>query len=83
MVTEADHKRWTAEDLAPYVAHVLGAFGEDRVMFGGDWPVMLLASSYLRWVETLDSLTAHLTPEAKRKLWAENARRVYRLSPQR
>ncbi len=79
LVTEADHERWTAADLAPYVAHVLAVFGEDRVMFGGDWPVALGASSYPRWVETLDMLTAHLTPEARRKLWSENARRFYRL----
>ncbi len=79
MVTEADKERWTRDDLAPYVEHVLAVFGEDRVMFGGDWPVALLASSYRRWVETLDALTAGLSPEAKRKLWAENARRFYRL----
>ncbi len=79
MVTEADHERWTADDLRPYVEHVIARFGEDRVMFGGDWPVALLASSYRRWVETLDGLTAHLSPEAQRKLWGENARRFYRL----
>jgi L-fuconolactonase len=79
MVTEADHKNWTPADLKPYVDHVLEAFGEDRVAFGGDWPVMLLASTYRRWVETLDSFTAHLSPAAKRKLWADNARRFYRL----
>jgi len=80
MVTEADQQRWTTDDLAPYVAHVLTVFGEDRVVFGGDWPVVLLASSYARWVETLDTLTAHLSPSARHKLWAENARRFYRLS---
>jgi L-fuconolactonase len=79
MVTEADHANWKPEDLAPYVAHVLEVFGEDRVAFGGDWPVVLLASPYRRWVETLDALSAHLSAEAKRKLWAENARRFYRL----
>jgi L-fuconolactonase len=77
-VTEADHRSWTADDLRPYVDHVLECFGEDRVCFGGDWPVVLLASSYRRWVETLDGLTARLTAEAKRKLWAENARSFYR-----
>lgn len=81
VVTEADHQHWTPADLAPYVEHVLEAFGEDRVAFGGDWPVVLRASSYRRWVETLASLTADLSPAAKRKLWAENARRFYRLSP--
>ncbi|HZR44927.1 MAG TPA: amidohydrolase family protein [Ktedonobacteraceae bacterium] len=79
MVTEADQQNWSPDDLAPYVEHVLDAFGEDRVIFGGDWPVILLASSYKRWVETLDALTAQLSPQAKRKLWAENARRFYRL----
>lgn len=79
LVTEADHAAWTAEDLAPYVGHVLEAFGVDRVLFGSDWPVATLASTYPRWVATLDALTAHLSPAARRKLWAENARRVYRL----
>ncbi|MCY3022763.1 MAG: amidohydrolase family protein [Planctomycetota bacterium] len=80
MVTEGDHANWKPEDLAPYVKHVLEVFGEDRVAFGGDWPVVLLASPYRRWVETLDALTAHLSAPAKRKLWAENARRFYRLA---
>lgn len=79
MVTEADLQHWTSEDIAPYLAHALEVFGEDRVVFGGDWPVLLLASSYDRWVSTLDSLTQHLSPEAKRKLWADNARHFYRL----
>jgi len=79
LVTEADPQRWTPDDLAPYLAYALEVFGEDRVMFGGDWPVLLLASSYDQWIEALDSLTRHLSSEAKRKLWAENARHFYRL----
>jgi predicted TIM-barrel fold metal-dependent hydrolase len=79
MVTEANQRSWAASDLEPYLAHVLEVFGEDRVLFGGDWPVVLLASSYGRWAETLDRLTANLSAEARRKLWGENARRVYRL----
>ena len=79
MVTEADRANWTPNDVAPYVAHVLAVFGEDRVLYGGDWPVVLNASPYRRWVVTLDALTAHLSDEAKRKLWNGNARRFYRL----
>jgi L-fuconolactonase len=79
MVTEADHQHWTAGDIASYMMHVLTAFGEDRVMFGGDWPVLLLASSYHRWIETVDVLTSHKSATAMRKFWSENARRVYRL----
>lgn len=79
LVTEADLARWTPADLAPYVEHVLERFGEDRVVFGGDWPVVTLAAPYRRWVETLDSLTASLPAPARAKLWAGNARRFYRL----
>lgn len=79
IVVEADHQRWSSDDLRPYVRHVLEVFGEGRVAFGGDWPVVLNASSYQRWVATLDELTADLSAEAKRKLWSDNARRYYRL----
>jgi predicted TIM-barrel fold metal-dependent hydrolase len=79
MVTEADRQNWTLVDLAPFAHHVLGAFGGDRVAFGGDWPVVLQASTYRRWVETVDQLISHLSPQAQAKIWADNARRVYRL----
>jgi L-fuconolactonase len=79
LVTEADHAHWTPAELEPYVAHVLAAFGEDRVLFGGDWPVVTLAASYKRWVSTLEGLTSNLQPDAQKKLWGDNARRVYRL----
>lgn len=79
LVTEADPQHWRSEDLGPYVTHVLTAFGEDRVTFGSDWPVVLLAADYHRWIETLDQLTRHLAPTAQKKLWVENARRFYRL----
>ncbi|HEU4324024.1 MAG TPA: amidohydrolase family protein [Roseiflexaceae bacterium] len=80
VVTEADHAAWTPAQLAPYIAHALAVFGEGRVAFGSDWPVVLLAGGYRRWVETLDGLTAHLGAGARRKLWAENARRFYGLN---
>jgi L-fuconolactonase len=79
VVSQADHDHWTPADVEPYVSHVLAVFGEDRVLFGGDWPVVTLAASYRRWVSTLDDLTSNLQPDARRKLWADNARRVYRL----
>ena len=79
VTTEADHDSWTVEDIAPYIAHVLDCFGEDRVAFGGDWPVATLATTYQRWIDTLDQLTSDLSETAKRKLWVENASRFYRL----
>jgi L-fuconolactonase len=81
MVTEADPAAWRVEQLKPYFEHVFACFGEDRVMYGGDWPVLLLASDYKRWVDTVDQLCVWrgLSDEAQRKLWNANARRVYRL----
>jgi L-fuconolactonase len=81
IATEADLMNWTPEDLRPYVDHALTAFGEDRVVFGGDWPPLLTANStYGRWVETLDGLTSGLSGAAKRKLFGDNARSFYRLT---
>ncbi|HEX2910875.1 MAG TPA: amidohydrolase family protein [Chloroflexia bacterium] len=79
LVTEADHQHWQAVELAPYVAHILESFGEERVMFGSDWPVILLATAYSRWVETLNHLTSHLSDEARQRLWATNAKKYYQL----
>lgn len=79
MTTEADHAAWQLADLVPYAHHVLDVFGEDRVMFGGDWPVSLQSTTYQEWVATVEQLTSHLSDKAKKKLWNSNARRVYRL----
>ena len=79
MATEADTTAWTIDDLRPYYETVYAAFGEDRVMFGGDWPVVLMASPWRRWADTLDELTASLTDTQKRKLWRDNAMRFYRV----
>ena len=79
VATEADPENWTIDDIRPYVEHALNAFGEDRVVFGGDWPVVTLASPWRRWVDTLDEISAGFSDTAKRKLWSDNARRFYRL----
>lgn len=60
--TAADPRSWSADDLRPFVDVALGAFGPDRLMFGSDWPVCLMAGDYQRvWDETLRVL-----PEASR-----------------
>jgi L-fuconolactonase len=81
MVTEADPARIDAQDLQFYFDHVVAAFGETRVMYGGDWPVVLLASEYKRWVDTVDAMiAAHgMAASAQRMFWNENAKRIYRL----
>jgi L-fuconolactonase len=77
IVASARDDRWTAEDLAPIINHVLDTFGPDRVMFGGDWPVCTLRSTYRRWVEALRSIARNRPLEQQRKLFHDNAVRFY------
>ena len=79
LVTEADHQHWTREGLKPYIDQVMAAFALDRVMYGGDWPVSLLATTYKEWVGTLRWATAALHPNDQHKLFYQNAHRFYRL----
>jgi L-fuconolactonase len=56
LVTEADWKSWTPEQIKPYVTRVLEWFGPERCMFGSDWPVCLLAAPYADVVEMMRSI---------------------------
>jgi L-fuconolactonase len=79
MVTEAPWNTWKPADLQPYADVVLDAFGPDRVMFGSDWPVCLLAASYDQVVETAETLTANLTPAERDAIFTTTATRTYKL----
>ncbi len=80
MVTEADHAAWTVDDLRPFALHALECFGYERVMFGSDWPVCLLAATYDQVVDACrEILSDGLTPERERAVFGENAARFYGL----
>jgi len=80
LVAYANSTNWTAEDLRPYVEHVIGCFGWDRVMFGSDWPVCTLTATYKQWVDALQSITNSAGESSQKKLFHDNAVRIYRLS---
>ncbi|HEU4947548.1 MAG TPA: amidohydrolase family protein [Kribbella sp.] len=80
MVTETSWTDWTVGDLRPYVDVVLDAFGPDRVMFGSDWPVCLLAASYGDVVDAAEQLTAGLSHAERDSIFGDTARRVYHLT---
>ena len=82
MITEADHQNWTVDDLRPYVHHVLGMFGSDRLMFGTDWPVCTLAGGYEQVVDTAREILGSLSPAAKADVFGGTAARFYRLDIQ-
>jgi L-fuconolactonase len=79
VVTEADHRAWTYDQVAPYVTRAIECFGYDRSIFGGDWPVSTLATTYEGWIDVLDRVTAGTPEPEMRKLYRDNAIRYYRL----
>lgn len=79
LVTEADWAAWTPADLRPAVAQALEAFGPDRLMFGSDWPVCLLATTYQRWIDVLSDLLAECDGPQRDAIWRRTALRAYRL----
>ncbi len=80
VITEADPERWSIEDIRPYILHAIDCFGPDRVQFGGDWPVVLKAGRYDQWMDALTEVVGGCSEEERRKLFHDNAVRVYGLS---
>jgi len=79
MITEANWSTWTPQDLRPYVAVALDIFGIDRVIYGSDWPVCLLAGSYLAVKQALEKALPDLTPAERACVFGGNAIGFYRL----
>ncbi len=78
LITEAGGD-WTAAQIAPYARHVLKVFGPDRVMWGSDWPVALLAGDYQGWLAAARSLLDSLSPADRALVMGGTARRFYGL----
>jgi L-fuconolactonase len=80
MVTEADWTNWTESQLQPYFDTVLSAFGTSRMMFGSDWPVLTLGSTYGRWINTVARMLAPLSDEEAEDVMHRTSVRVYGLT---
>jgi L-fuconolactonase len=79
MVTEARWNSWTRDDLVPFFEIVLSAFGPKRLMFGSDWPVLTLASSYKKWSDTVRFLIGALSADEQELVSSGSAIEAYRL----
>jgi L-fuconolactonase len=79
MVTEADPKNWTPEQLRPYIHVALEAFGPERIQFGSDWPVSLLGISYGAWIDIVREAVTDLSSSEQEAFFYGNAARFYRL----
>lgn len=76
LVTEAGGA-WSKERLSPYVSHLIDVFGADRVMYGSDWPVLLLDADYAEWFAAARALTDERTEPEKQAIFAGTAARFY------
>jgi len=79
MITKADPTHWEISDMKPYSDHVLDVFSPDRLVYGGDWPVVTRAGTYKQWMSAFLDLTADLSLAEKKKIYHENAERIYRI----
>jgi L-fuconolactonase len=79
LLTEAKWKEWSAADFYPYLDVVFETFGTDRLLFGSDWPVMLLSGIYVQWKSLLEKYMEQFAPEEKEKVFGLNAVAFYNL----
>ncbi|MFA9195029.1 amidohydrolase family protein [Flavobacterium sp. FBOR7N2.3] len=79
MTTEADYNNWTPEQIEPYMQLVLDAFGANRILFGSDWPVCLVAGNYTKTKELVTNFIAKFSSEEQAAIMGGNAMQFYNL----
>ena len=79
MVTETEKLNWNQTDFIPFLDTVTNAFGVDRLLFGSDWPVCLLAASYDEVIKINNEYFKNFSKEERDKIFGENAQRIYNL----
>jgi len=79
LFTEANWSNWSNESFKPYLDHILQSFTPDRMMFGSDWPVCLLAASYSQTIDLMEEFVKDFSKSEQESFWAGTAKRFYRL----
>lgn len=79
LFTEAHWKKWSAGEFFPYLDVVFKNFGTSRLLFGSDWPVLLLSGIYIQWKSLLEKYMQHYPKEEAQKVFGDNARLIYGL----
>jgi L-fuconolactonase len=79
LITEASWKQWSPHDFYPYLDTVFESFGMDRLLFGSDWPVMLLSGIYVQWKSLIEKYMENMLPEDKEKVMGLNTEKTYRI----
>lgn len=78
LITEAG-AGWTANDLDPYIAFSVEQFGFERLMFGSNWPVVLINGTFKDWYETIQKFMNSYSIEENNQFFNRTARSVYRI----
>ena len=79
MVTETANFQWTKEEFSPFIKTVFEAFGTDRILYGSDWPVCLLAANYKDQLEIVQNYISTLSEIEQAKVMGNNAARFYKI----
>ena len=79
MVTEADWAEWTPADFIPYLDVIFGAFGTNKVLFGSDWPVCLVAADYTQVLSLMKRYMLGFSESEQQAFWGGNAVKFYNL----
>ena len=80
LFTEADWKNWKKEDFWPYLEHITKSFTPNRMMFGSDWPVCLLAATYKQSIDLVEEFISKFSESEKNAFWAGTANKAYGLN---
>lgn len=80
LFTEANWKQWSPAEFYPYLDIVFEAFGTDRLLYGSDWPVILLSGIYVQWKSLLEKYMENFDAEDKEKVFGQNAVKFYGLT---
>ena len=80
LVTEADWRNWKKADFRPYLDTIVAAFGTDRLLYGSDWPVCLLAGSYTQVLDLVQNYFAAFSQQEQNQIFGGNAVKFYNLS---
>jgi L-fuconolactonase len=79
LFTETNWKDWSAGDFYPFLDVVFDCFGVNRLLFGSDWPVLLLSGIYVQWKSLLEKYMEHFDEESREKVFGKNAIEFYKL----
>jgi len=80
LFTEADWKNWKKEDFWPYLEHITKSFTPNRMMFGSDWPVCLLAATYKQSIDLVEEFISKFSESERIAFWAGTANKAYGLN---